>query len=43
MTEAEIDKRLKEKLAKFMNVSDAEVTDIVEITPTDDDKPATDA
>jgi hypothetical protein len=36
MTEDEIDKRLKEKLAKFMNVSDAEVTDITEITPTDD-------
>jgi hypothetical protein len=35
MTEDEIDKRLKEKLAKFMNVSDAEVTDITEITPTD--------
>ena len=43
MTEDEIDKRLKEKLAKFMDVSDAEVTDIIEITPTDDDKPATDA
>jgi hypothetical protein len=36
MTEDEIDKRLKEKLAKFMDVSDAEVTDITEITPTDD-------
>jgi hypothetical protein len=35
MTEDEIDKRLKEKLAKFMDVSDAEVTDITEITPTD--------
>jgi len=33
MTEAEIDKRLKEKLAKFMDVTDADVTDIVEITP----------
>jgi ribosomal protein L29 len=33
MTEDEIDKRLKEKLAKFMNVSDAEATDIVEIQP----------
>ena len=49
MTEAEIDKRLKEKLAKFMDVSDADVTDITEITeikPTpipDDDEPATDA
>lgn len=54
MTEDEIDKRLKEKLAKFMNVSDAEATDIEEITPdavrpaaqtpeTDDDEPAADA
>ena len=33
MTEDEIDKRLKEKLAKFMNVSDAVATDIEEITP----------
>lgn len=32
LTEAEIDKRLKEKLAKFMDVTDADVTDIVEIT-----------
>jgi hypothetical protein len=32
MTEDEIDKRLKEKLAKFMDVSDAEVTDITEVT-----------
>jgi hypothetical protein len=50
MTEAEIDQRLKEKLAKFMDVSDADVTDITEITekpaPTlsqDDDKPTVDA
>jgi hypothetical protein len=49
MTEDEIDKRLKEKLAKFMNVSDADVTDVVEledIPPTpkqDDDAAATDA
>jgi len=49
MTEAEIDQRLKEKLAKFMDVSDADVTDLVDITevkpaPTqDDDEPATDA
>jgi len=43
MTEDEIDKRLKEKLAKFMDVTDAEVTDIVEITPTNDDQPAIDA
>ena len=31
LTEDEIDKKLKEKLAKFMNVSDAEYTDIEEI------------
>jgi hypothetical protein len=46
MTEDEIDKRLKEKLAKFMDVSDADVTDIVEITttpPTPDDNSHTDA
>jgi hypothetical protein len=49
MTEDEIDKRLKEKLAKFMNVSDADVTDVVEledIPPTpkqDDNEPAIDA
>ena len=49
MTEAEIDQRLKEKLAKFMDVSDADVTDVTEITeapptPTpDDDQPITDA
>jgi hypothetical protein len=49
MTEAEIDQRLKEKLAKFMDVSDADVTDITEITDAqtttipDDAEPATDA
>jgi hypothetical protein len=48
MTEEEIDQRLKEKLAKFMDVSDADVTDLVEITEvkpeqTDDAEPATDA
>jgi hypothetical protein len=49
MTEAEIDQRLKEKLAKFMDVSDADVTDITEVTevkPTpvpDDNQPTTDA
>lgn len=49
MTEDEIDKRLKEKLAKFMNVSDADVTDVVELDETpptpiqDDDAAATDA
>jgi len=31
LTEDEIDKKLKEKLAKFMDVSDAEYTDIEEI------------
>jgi hypothetical protein len=46
MTEDEIDKRLKEKLAKFMDVSDADVTDIVEINttpPTPDDTSDIDA
>ena len=46
MTEAEIDQRLKEKLAKFMDVSDADVTDLVditEITPKDDDQSTIDA
>jgi hypothetical protein len=52
MTEAEIDQRLKEKLAKFMDVSDADVTDLVditeitEVTPTptqDDNQPIADA
>jgi hypothetical protein len=46
MTEDEIDKRLKEKLAKFMDVSDADVTDITEIPttpPTPDDNSHTDA
>lgn len=48
MTEAEIDQRLKEKLAKFMDVSDADVTDLVDITevptPTqDDNQPTADA
>ena len=35
LTEEEIDRKLKEKLAKFMNVSDAEYTDIeeIEVTP----------
>ena len=35
LTEEEIDKKLKEKLAKFMNVSDAEYTDIEEIDTTE--------
>lgn len=32
LTEDEIDKKLKEKLAKFMNVSDAEVIDIEDVS-----------
>jgi len=46
LTEDEIDKRLKEKLAKFMDVSDADVTDITEIhttPPTTEDNSHTDA
>lgn len=39
MTESEIDQRLKEKLAKFMNVTDVAATDIEEIKPTDDSNP----
>jgi len=35
LTEEEIDRKLKEKLAKFMNVSDAEYTDIEEIDTSD--------
>ena len=52
LTEDEIDKKLKEKLAKFMDISDAEPTDIelkhttpgeIHTTPTDDDQPTADA
>lgn len=49
MTEAEIDQRLKDKLAKFMDVSDADVTDLVDITEVkpnpiqDDNEPTADA
>lgn len=32
LTESEIDAKLKEKLAKFMNVSDAEIVDVTEVT-----------
>lgn len=39
MTESEIDQRLKEKLAKFMNVSDVAATDIEEIKVADDTNP----
>ena len=41
LTEDEIDKKLKEKLAKFMDVSDAEILDVE--AKADDDEPATDA
>lgn len=40
LTEAEIDAKLKEKLAKFMDVSDADIVDIEEKAPADDDKPS---
>lgn len=43
MTEAEIDQRLKEKLAKFMNVSDIVATDIEEIRRPDDNASTIDA
>lgn len=43
LTEEEIDKKLKEKLAKFMGVADASYTDVEEKPQTDDDQPATDA
>lgn len=33
MTEAEIDRRLKEKLSKFMNITDVEVIDVEEVVP----------
>ena len=36
LTEQEIDAKLKEKLAKFMNVSDAEVIDVVDTAGPDD-------
>lgn len=41
MTEAEIDAKLKEKLAKFMDVSDVEVVDIEEKQDDDDAAPET--
>jgi hypothetical protein len=44
MTEDEIDRKLKEKLAKFMDISDAEPLDVeIKEAPTDDDQPAADA
>ena len=43
LTEDEIDKKLKEKLAKFMGVTDASYTDVEEKPQTDDDEPPTDA
>jgi hypothetical protein len=37
LTEQEVDAKLKEKLAKFMNVSDAQIIDVIEdVTPTND-------
>lgn len=41
LTAEEIDKKLKEKLAKFMDVSDADVLDVE--AKTDDDQPTADA
>ena len=44
LTEAEIDAKLKEKLAKFMDVTTVDVTDIEEKTPdADAESPETDA
>lgn len=43
LTEDEIDKKLKEKLAKFMGVTDASYTDVEEKPQTDDHEPTTDA
>lgn len=43
LTEDEIDKKLKEKLAKFMGVTDASYTDVEEKPQADDDEPTTDA
>ena len=47
LTEDEIDRKLKEKLAKFMDIEDADVTDVTpieEILPnTNDHQPAPDA
>ena len=37
LTEAEVDAKLKEKLARFMNVSDA---DVIDITPQETPAPA---
>jgi len=47
MTEAEVDAKLREKLARFMDVQDADIIDITPTKPTtavqDDDQPAADA
>ncbi len=44
LTEDEIDRKLKEKLAKFMDIEDAEVTDIEPTNNTpDDNQPTSDA
>jgi hypothetical protein len=48
LTEEEIDKKLKEKLARFMDIADATPTEIEDVTPnepqnTDDNQPTADA
>jgi len=43
MSEDEIDRKLKEKLAKFMGVTDASYTDVEEKPQTDDDESIIDA
>lgn len=47
LTEEEIDKKLKEKLAVFMNITDATPSDIEDVTPVgenpNDDQPTADA
>jgi len=47
LTEEEIDRKLKEKLAKFMNIVDATPTEIEDVTPIgenpNDDQPTADA
>lgn len=37
LTDEEIDRKLKEKLAKFMDVTDADVTDVTEVAPKEDE------
>jgi hypothetical protein len=46
LTEEEIDKKLKEKLAVFMNITDvapADIEDITTVPQADDDQPTADA